>query len=645
MTRRITTRLGGCLGLGLAASVGSTWAAPPPAAADLDRVMVTATRGARPASETLAATSVITRADIVRQQADRLADLLADTPSITQTNNGGLGKQTNINLRGTDSNQVLVLVDGVRYGSASAGLAALADFPVSQIERIEIVRGPRSSLYGADAVGGVIQIFTRDGQNDGDGGTPGAFATPYGSVSAGTYKTYEGNVGVQGTTERGHYNVSISGLTSDGFDACSGRPFSAPGGGGGCFADQPDDDGYNRVAGSARGGYRFDNGWQLSGHYLRADGDNEYDGTTTDQSDSVQEVYGVDLDAPLTDFWNASLSLARSRDLSRNYLGDRFASRFDTRRDTVSFQNDFQLAAGQSATLGVDHRQDEVTSTEDYKENKRANTGIFGQYQGRYERHALQLATRADDNQAYGTNVTGSATYGYDIDDVYTVTASYGNAFNAPTFNDLYFPDPEPTPFNPDPAPASNPDLDPEESRTAELGLKARPAWGRWSVHVYETRIDDEIVLDANFTPQNVNAVRIRGVEGETTAYLGRWRVHSAAHWLEAKNESDDANAGNDLARRPQYAASLAVDRDLFARFAAGATARVVGSRYNDLENQNELGSYALFGLRGSMDLTPDWQVQAKIDNLLDRDYKTVAFYNQPGRVAMLTLRYAPGEL
>ena len=155
MKRHITAGLG----LGLAATTGSTWAAPAapsPSAADLGNVTVTATRGAQPTSETLAATSVITRADIVRQQANSLADLLVDTPSITQTNNGGLGKQTNINLRGTDSDQVLVLVDGVRYGSASAGLAALADFPVSQIERIEIVRGPRSSLYGADAVGGVI---------------------------------------------------------------------------------------------------------------------------------------------------------------------------------------------------------------------------------------------------------------------------------------------------------------------------------------------------------------------------------------------------------------------------------------------------------------------------------------------------------
>ncbi|ROO30757.1 TonB-dependent receptor domain-containing protein [Salinisphaera japonica] len=629
MTIRLTAGLAAALG------ASSAWAAPPVAAPaeDLNDVVVTATRSPQRTRETLAATSVITRADIVRRQANSLADLLVDIPSITQTNNGGLGKQTSINLRGTDSNQVLVLVDGVRYGAASTGLAALADFPVSQIERIEIVRGPRSSLYGADAVGGVIQIFTRDGQGAGAG------ARPYGSVSAGTYKTYEGNLGVQGATQRSHYNVSLSGLTSDGFDACTGRPFGAPGGGAGCFADQPDDDGYNRYAGSARAGYRFDNGWQLSGHYLRADGDNEYDGTTTDQSDSIQEVYGLDLDAPLTDFWTASLALARSRDLSTNHLGDVFASRFDTERDTVSFQNDFRLADNQTAIIGVDHRQDEVTSSVDFKENKRANTGVFGQYQGRYGRHALQLAARGDENQAYGSNVTGSATYGYDIDAAHTVTASYGNAFNAPTFNDLYYPD---TPGFP---PASNPDLDPEESRTAELGLKAARDWGRWSVHVYETRIDDEIVLDANFTPQNVDSVRIRGIEGETTAYLGRWRVHSAAHWLEAKNESQDANAGNDLARRPQYAASLAVDRDLFTRFAAGATARVMGRRYNDLANTNELGGYALFGLRGSMDLADDWQVQAKIDNLLDRDYKTVAFYNQPGRTATLTLRYAPGEL
>ncbi|HET7314138.1 TonB-dependent receptor domain-containing protein [Salinisphaera sp.] len=624
---------------GLAAAFGgisAAWGATPivAPATDLEDVVVTATRTPQPVADTLAAATVITRADIERTQAQSLAELLDDTPSLSIANNGGPGKATSIHLRGTGGNQVLVLVDGVRWGSATTGQAAIQDFPVSQIQRIEIVRGPRSSLYGADAVGGVIQIFTRDGS-----GAAGQGPTPYFSVTGGTYDTWKGQAGVSGATRRAHYNFSVSGATTGGFNACTGRPFGSPAGGAGCYAEQPDDDGYDRVDGSANVGYRFDNGWSVGGHYLRADGDTEYDGTITNRSHSVQEIYGVRVAALLTDFWDATLSLSRSRDLATNYLDGDTVSRFDTRRDSVSWQNDFVLAERQTATLGVDYRQDQVTSSADYKENKRDNTGVFGEYQGRFGAHEVDLAVRGDDNQAYGDHATGSITYGYHLTPTYTLTASYGNAFTAPTFNDLYYPD---TPGFP---PASNPDLKPEKSRTGEIGVKATPGWGHWSVYAYQTDIDDEITLDANFTPRNVDSARIRGVEGEATAYLGRWRIGAAADWLDAENRGSGANHGNDLARRPAYSASLEVDRDLFARFSAGASAKLVGARYNDLANTDELGGYALFGLRGEMRVTDAWKIQAKLENLFDRDYQTVDFYNQPGRAFYLTVRYAPGNL
>ncbi|WP_423822225.1 TonB-dependent receptor [Salinisphaera sp. SPP-AMP-43] len=612
---------------------GATAAPPNAATADLDDVVVTATRTPQAEADTLAATTVISRADIERTQARSVAELLDHTPSLSIANNGGPGKATAIHLRGTDADQVLVLVDGVRWGSATSGQAAIQDFPVSQIQRIEIVRGPRSSLYGADAVGGVIQIFTRNGQ-----GAEGRGPTPYFSATGGSYDTWNGQAGISGATQRLHYNFSISGDYTGGFDACSGRPFSDPAGGAGCYADQPDDDGYHRVDGSANVGYTFDNGWAVNGHYLRTDGEAEYDGTSTDSSHSVQEVYGVSVDAPLTGFWDSKLSLSRSRDLSTNYFDDVYASRFDTRRDSVSWQNDFVLAKRQTATLGVDHRQDEIESSADYKENKRDNTGVFGEYQGRFGAHEIDLAARGDDNQAYGDHATGSITYGYHLNSTYTLTAAYGNAFNAPTFNDLYYPD------SPGMPPASNPDLKPEKSRTGELGFKATPDWGQWSIHAYQTDIDDEIALDANYTPQNVDSVRIRGVEAAATAYLGRWRIGASADWLNAENRESGANHGNDLARRPDYQASLQIDRDLWTRFSAGATADLVGSRYNDLANTNELGGYALFGLRGEMRVNDAWKLQAKLENLLDRDYQTIDFYNQPGRAFYLTIRYAPGN-
>ncbi|KEZ76446.1 TonB-dependent receptor protein [Salinisphaera hydrothermalis C41B8] len=621
----------------LAATLGA-WSAlamaQPATTTDLKNVVVTATRTPQSAADTLAATTVITRADIERTQAQSLAELLGDTPSLSIANNGGPGKATAIHLRGTDANQVLVLVDGVRWGSATSGQAAIQDFPVSQIQRIEIVRGPRSSLYGADAVGGVIQIFTRNGE-----GAKGRGPTPYFSVTGGSYDTWKGQAGVSGATKRLHYNFSVSGDYTSGFNACTGRPFSSPKGGAGCYANQPDHDGYHREDGSANVGYTFDNGWSINGHYLRSDGNTQYDGSTTDSSHSVQEIYGLSVDAPLTEFWRSKLSLSRSRDLSKNYLHGDYVSRFDTRRDSVSWQNDFVLAKRQSATLGVDHRQDAVTSSADYKQNKRDNTGVFGEYQGRFGAHEIDLAARGDDNQAYGEHATGSVTYGYHLNQTYTLTASYGNAFNAPTFNDLYYPD---TPGYP---PASNPDLKPEKSRTGEIGIKATPGWGHWAIHAYQTDIDDEITLDANYTPQNVNSARIRGIEGEATAYLGRWRIGANADWLKAENREHGANFGNDLARRPDYSASLQIDRDLFSRFSAGASAKLVGSSYNDLANTDKLGGYALFGLRGEMRVTSAWKIQAKLSNLFDRHYQTVDFYNQPGRAVYVTVRYSPGQI
>lgn len=606
---------------------------------DLDDVVVTATRTPRAKGDSLAATTVITRHDIERRQAHSVGELLADTPSVTTANQGGAGKLSSIFMRGTNSDQVLVMVDGQRFGSATSGLPAIQDLPVSQIQRIEIVRGPRSSLYGSDAVGGVIQIFTRNGQGLDNGNA----VTPYFSVGGGRYDSYQAEAGVSGHTQRAHYNLSFSGKQSHGFDGCSGRPFTAPGGGAGCFADQPDDDGYSRVDGSLNAGYTFDNDWTVNGHYLRAEGDNEYDGTSANQSDTTQETYGVSVAAPLTDRWQSTLSLGRSRDISDDHLisdgGDVVTdvSRFETRTDTLTWQNDVAINANNLVTLGVDYRQEEVTSTVDFNRRKRDNKAVFAEYQGHFGAHEIDLAGRGDDNQQFGEHATGSVTYGYHISDVYTATLSYGNAFHAPTFNDLYYP------TSPGLAPASNPDLDPEKSRTAELGFKATPGWGSWSMHAYQTKISDLITLDKNFTPQNQDQARIRGIEGEITAYLGKWRLGGNANWLAARNQTQGPNYDSHLPRRPDYSLQFEVDRDLFTRFSLGATARYNGSRYDDLANERELGGYALFDLRGEMRLDDAWKLQAKLSNVFDRDYQTVAFYNQPGRAVFFTLSYAPG--
>lgn len=608
-----------------------------PTTAILNEIVVTPTRTPQTMDHTLAATSVITRADIERSQAQNVMDLLERTPSVSITNSGGPGKKSSIHLRGTGTNQVLVLVDGMRYGSVTDGAAAIAQLPVSEIKRIEIVRGPRSSLYGADAVGGVIQIFTRNGK-----GLEGQGPSPYFSVTAGSHNTWKGQGGVSGATKRFNYNFSISGDTTRGINACNGVPFA-----GGCFADQPDKDGYHRVDGSMNVGYRFDSGVQIKAHYMRVQGKSEYDAPNPNPpydapqvadvyTDIVQEIYGFSIDAPLTDIWHSRLSFGRSRDLSDNYYEGDATGHFDSHQTTVTWENDIDFAPGQHGVLGVDFRQDQLASTNDYSENKRNNTGGFAEYLGRFGAHEIDLAGRVDRNEAYGTHATGSINYGYHLSQVYTLTASYGNAFRAPTFNDLYYPNTLGLP------PISNPDLKPEKSRTGELGLKAAPDWGRWAIHAYQTDIRDAIALDDNYTPHNLAKVRIRGIEGEVTTYFGPWRVGASANWLHARNRTPGSNYNNDVTYRPRYGASLDIDRNLFSRYSVGGSARLVGSRYTNDANTEKLGGYALFDLRGEMRIDDRWKLQAQIRNLLDKRYETMRYYNQPGRTFYVTLRYQP---
>ena len=594
--------------------------------------VVTATRTPQLRSETLAPTTVITRADIERLQARSVQELLQRSPGVSISNQGGDGKLTSLFLRGTESDQILVLVDGVRYGSATAGLAAFQDLPVAQIERIEIVRGPRSALYGSEAIGGVIQIFTRDGSEAGEG------AKPYFSLSAGRYDTYEGQAGLSARSERAHYNVSLSATRTDGFDACSGR---APdpvtfAGGAGCFTDnENDDDGYDRVAGSLSAGYQFDSGLKLDLHVLRADGEADFDGFVN-STETRQQIYSVSAAYRPVQIWNTKLSVSRSYDESDNLSNGAFFNTFDTQRDSVSWQNDITVFGDDLITAGVDYRNERVSSTEAFKESSRYNLGGFLQYLAVLGDHQLQAAVRDDENEQFGNQFTGNAGYGWSFLPGYKLTLSYGTAFKAPTFNDLYFPD------FPGFPPASNPDLEPEESESYEIGLLGEQAWGRWSLHAYETNIDDLIALDANFTPFNVNEARIRGVELGLGTEVKQWLVNLSGTWLDARDRSNGANTGNDLARRPDWSAQLDIDRPI-RWFSLGGSIYTASAAFDDPANTISLDPYVLLDLRGEVRVSDAWRVQAKLANLLDEDYETAAFFNQPGRSLFITLRYQPG--
>jgi len=588
----------------------------------LSPVVVTATRTAQTADDSLSSVTVITRADIDRLQPQSVQELLVGLPGVSVANDGGLGKVTSVFLRGTEADQVLVLLDGIKLGSATTGTAAFEQIPVDQIERIEIVRGPRSSLYGSEAVGGVIQIFTRRG-------SPGQAPTPSFSVGGGTYNTWQGEAGVTGGLGNAWYSAGVTGLYTSGINACRGvgAPTFA-----GCGVVEFDKDGYWASSASLRGGYRFDDGAEVSGDWLRAYGDTKYDGSFQNESRVVQQALGGSASLPQIGPWRASFTGGQSEDYSTNYENGSFAGFFNTLRTSASWQNDFRLAPRQLLTAGADYLKDHIVSDTPFPVTSREDVAGFAQYQGGFGQHDVQVSVRGDHNQQYGEHYVGAGAWGYQVGRALHLFASYGTAFRAPTFNELYFPG------------FGNPQLKPEKSRSAELGIDGRPGDWSYALNVYETRIDDLVAFDATFTPSNIDNARIRGLEAQLGWSHTGWRSQLDLSFLSPRNLTAGDERGNVLPRRAQETARFDLDRDI-GRFSAGTTVFASGHRYDDIANTQPMGGYATVDVRAGWRFLPHWQIQTRLANAFSKHYETAEYFNQPGRTVFVTLRYQPQAL
>ncbi|SDR97490.1 vitamin B12 transporter [Halopseudomonas sabulinigri] len=574
----------------------------------LDDQVVTATRTAQSGAQSIAATSVFDRNDIERLQVTSVDQLLRRVPGVNLVNTGGPGKNTTISIRGASTNQVLVLIDGVRIGSATTGDAALQNLPVEQIERIEVVRGPRSSLYGSEAIGGVIQIFTRRG---GDGG-----AQPYFSTTVGSAQHLSGTAGVSGGDDKAWYNLGASSLKDEGIDARPSR--------------EVDHDGYRELSANLSGGYRFANGLTLDGNILQVDSHNDYDSGFKANADNVTKVYGARARFSPLSAWDVTLQAGRSEDKTDTFNGNTFNTRIDTRRDSFGWQNDLRLAEGQLLTLGYDWLDDEVNGTGTFAEDGRDNHGVYAQYLAQFGRHEVQLSLRHDDNEQFGAHNTGSLGYGLQLTDALRAVASYGTAFKAPTFNQLYYPG------------FGNADLEPESSKSLEAGLQGWHDWGNWSATAFRNEIDDLIAYfnsGAGLQAQNIDKATINGLELEAATQLLGWSWQGNLTLQDPKNASNRAGQGDLLPRRAEQVFNLDVDRR-FGRIGVGASLHAEGRRWDNAANSTDLPGYNTLDLRATYWLSHAWRVQAQITNLFDTDYETAATYQQPGRAGYLTLRY-----
>lgn len=574
-----------------------------------DTLLVTATRTAQTADQALASVSVIDRAEIERKQAQTVTELLESTPGLTLINNGGRGKATSISLRGTSSGHVLVLIDGIKAGSATLGTTAFEHLAVDQIERIEVVRGPRSSLYGSEAIGGVVHIFTRKGEQG---------FNPRFSVGAGSDAAREVTLGASGGNEKGWYNLSISDYRTDGFSAKQE----------GSYGYNPDDDGYDNRSYALSGGYQLSDRLEGRLSWSQNRGDNEYDGGSdfdNYSNESRLQTLGGELRLAVSNNWDLSLTAGQSRDKGTVYGDGVYQSHIETQRDTANLQSEHSFSHSQ-LTWGVDYQQDEVTSSSAYSVGERDNLGVFALYQLYLGQHDLAFSLREDDNEQFGNQTTGSIAWGMELPHALRLTASYGTAFSAPTFNDLYWPG------------SGNPDLEPEESDSWELGLSGDHAGIEWSANLYQNDVDNLIAWAPNaegfWVPMNVDEARIRGLELAASTRLANWDLSTTLDLMDPK----DRNTDELLRRRPRKTLNVSADRD-FGRYSLGSSLRAVGERD---DGGDELEAYTRIDVRGSYQLGQDWALKAKIENLLDEEYETAKGYNQPDRTYWLSLHYAP---
>lgn len=363
---------------------------------------------------------------------------------------------------------------------------------------------------------------------------------------------------------------------------------------------------------------------------MHSDNDNEFDGTFVNRSEVVQQVLGGTARFSPFDRWRVTLLAGRSREDSDNFLEKIFMSRFNTQRDNASWQNDISLASNQLLTLGIDYLYDTVNSTFDFTTSTRYNWGAFAQHQVALAAHKLELSLRHDDNQQFGSRVTGGINWGYALTEQVRLVASFGSAFKAPTFNELFFPN------------FGNPDLKPEDARSFELGTSGRFDWANWSLNLYETRIDNLISFDARtFTPANIDEARIRGLEAMLTTQIKGWQINSHLTFLDPINHSSDTFKGNILPRRSNQSFRVDTSRQL-GHYVLGAMLLAEGRRYDDLENTRKLSGYVRVDLRAEYLFNQHWRIQGRIENLFDKHYETAAFFNQPGRNYFATLRYQP---
>lgn len=589
-----------------------------------DTIVVTPTRSPEKASAVISDISVITAKDIAAAGQTTLVELLQAQPGIELKQSGGPGSQASIFIRGGNGGHTLVLVDGLRVGSATTGTTPLENISLDQVERIEILRGPASSLYGADAIAGVIQIFTKQGR-----GAP----KPSVTVGAGSYGLVQGQASYGGEVGDTRFNLGAGySRTRGGFSAA--RP--------GIYGYNPDEDGDIRRSAHLNVDHAIDSrnhiGLTAMGNRDNVDFD---DGTAKDVAHNQVNDVAAYWTSRVSDIWTSQLRAGLGQNHTENFSLGVSTGRFDTDQTQFLWQNDLALSVGK-LTASLEHNEQHVGSDTAFTATHRTVDAGQAGYLGQWGPHTLQASLRHDDYSDFGGHTTGMAGYAYALNAAWRASASYGTSFKAPTFNDMYWPNQYGF--------QGNPNLRPEQGRNLEMSLRYQQGLNQASLTAYRNRVSDLIVYVPTFpiaTMANVDQATLEGITLAGGTEFAGLRVRASMDWLQA---TDDAT-GHVLSYRARRHGSLDVSKAL-DRWTLGATLVASGPRFADAAETVSLPGYARLDVRAQYRVNPDWDVLMRVNNVLDADYQLVAgydtsfqlvpAYNTPGVNGLIALQYHP---
>ncbi len=570
-------------------------------------VQVIGTRAPTALDRVVADVVVIDRDRIRATSADSLEDLLRREGGIQLSRNGGPGQSASVMIRGSAASNTLVLIDGVRIGSATLGQTDLAAISLAQVERIEIMRGPGSSLYGADAIGGVVNIVTRRG----DG-------APYvsGNIAGGNHRSGEAFVAVSGSDAQFDYALSASGETSDGVSAV------LPGDLFGVY--NPDDDGFSRYGLSLAGGYSWQKGQRIGLSYSASRLRSQFDSSFPEPASAdyrnrlTTQLATLEYQGQMSSEWMNLLRASYQTDQLES--GANIISTYHTARRQLTAQTTWTPAAQHQVVAALDLLTESIHSS-DYQAPERDNTGLTVGYTGRFGAQKLQADLRWDHNSVYDNQTTGKLGWGMDLAEGWSVRAVAGTAFRAPTFNDLYFPN------------FGVATLQPERSRSIEAGLNYQAEQTSVSATAYYNKVSDLIGFDfACNCAANTARALLQGLTLQGLQQWGHFQFTLALDWLNAMDRDTDQT----LPRRAANQQTFAVDYNV-GPWQLGGTALRVSQRP---DAGVLLPAYTLLNLNARWRFERFWQIELRLQNAFDKDYQPARDYQDVGRQFWLGLRY-----